>query len=169
MTATHFIVMGVSGCGKSSIAEALAKQLNCQYIDGDDYHPKTNIEKMQSGQPLNDDDREDWLIELNQLLEGKNEMVVLACSALKAHYRDILSQNISQPIFVYLKGDFDTIWQRHKQREHHFFQGKAMLENQFQTLEVPTGEHVITVEVSLPIEKIVKNVCDQLTKLQSAY
>lgn len=164
---THFqlIVMGVSGCGKSTVAEAIAKQLAYRYIDGDDFHPKANIEKMQKGQPLNDEDRQQWLEDLNQLLAKEPEGVVLACSALKPHYRQTLAKHITHPIFVYLKGDFETIWERHKQRQHHFFNGQAMLKSQFETLVEPTGNNVITADVRLSIEEIVDFVTERLAQL----
>lgn len=161
MTA-QIIVMGVSGCGKSTVGEALAKQLGYPYHDGDSYHPVENIEKMRQGKPLTDIDRQGWLKTLNQVLLSEDNGVVLACSALKPEYRQMLSSELTQPIFVYLKGDFDTIWQRHKQRKNHYFQGQSMLKSQFNTLVEPTGDNVITVDVSLSVEKIVQQVSNTL-------
>ncbi len=154
--------MGVSGCGKSSVASALAKQLGYQYIDGDDYHPQANIDKMRQGIPLNDADRQGWLETLNQLLLSASSGTALACSALKPKYRETLSHNVKNVHFVFLKGDFDTIWQRHQHRKHHFFKGKAMLEDQFQTLSEPSGDNVITVDVRLSIDAIVDAVCQEV-------
>ncbi|PIE44909.1 MAG: gluconate kinase [Gammaproteobacteria bacterium] len=154
--------MGVSGCGKSSVASALAERLGYQYIDGDDYHPQANIDKMRQGIPLNDADRQGWLETLNQLLVNASSGTALACSALTPKYRAILTHNVKNAHFVFLKGDFDTIWQRHQQRKHHFFKGKAMLEDQFQTLSEPSGDNVISVDVRLSINAIVDMVCQQI-------
>lgn len=158
----QLVVMGVSGCGKSTVARALARRLGYQYIDGDDYHPQANIEKMQQGIPLTDADRQGWLETLNQHLITAQTGTALACSALTPKYREILTHNVKNVLFVFLKGDFETIWQRHQSRKNHFFTGKAMLENQFQTLIEPTGNNVITVDVRLSIDEIVSNVCQQM-------
>ncbi len=160
----QLIVMGVSGCGKSTVGQALGEHLNYPFYDGDAYHPEANIAKMQSGTPLNDDDRAGWLKTLNQLLAAEPNGVVLACSALKPSYRQTLTKTLTRPVFVYLKGDFDTIWQRHKQRSDHYFQGKAMLESQFDTLVEPTEDNVITLDVRLSIDELVSETVAQLKK-----
>lgn len=160
--AFQLIVMGVSGCGKSTIGEALAEQLGYPYHDGDSYHPAENIDKMRQGQPLTDADRQGWLKTLNHVLLSEDNGVVLACSALKPDYRQILTSELKRPIFVYLKGNFDTIWQRHKNRKNHYFQGKSMLKSQFNTLVEPTGDRVITVDISLNVGQIVQQVSEIL-------
>ncbi len=162
--AYQLIVMGVSGCGKSTVGQALAKRLNYPFYDGDDYHCQANVAKMQSGTPLTDADRADWLKTLNQVLLSEPNGVVLACSALKPSYRRILTKALTLPVFVYLKGDFDTIWQRHQQRSQHYFQGKAMLESQFDTLIEPTEDNVITLDVRLSVEELVNETVAQLKK-----
>lgn len=162
MNTYQVIVMGVSGCGKSTVGEQLARRLGYPYHDGDDYHPPENIAKMQSGQPLNDADRAGWLATLNQRLRAEKNGVVLACSALKAAYREQLAQGLDTPIFVYLHGDFDTIWARHQHRQNHYFNGQAMLQSQFDTLQVPTGDNVITVDVRLSVDDVVAYVVNAL-------
>ena len=92
-----FIVMGVSGCGKSTIGKLLAATLNIPFFDGDDFHPEANVQKMASGLPLNDEDRKGWLQKLNKLaIEHKASGAVIACSALKVTYRNTLKQNLEK-------------------------------------------------------------------------
>ena len=139
------IVMGVSGCGKSLIGNLLAKHLSVSFFDGDDYHPPSNLDKMGAGIPLNDVDRTGWLITLNQLINSETSLV-LACSSLKSEYREILREGNSV-LFIYLKGDKETIWQRHQQREGHYFKGRYMLDSQFAAvsythLTLPTTPYV---------------------------
>ncbi len=160
--AYKIIVMWVSGCGKSTVAQALAKKLGYQYIEGDDYHPQENIEKMKQGIPLTDTDRQGWLETLNDILVNESAGATLASSALKPQYRTTLTDNVDNALFVFLKGDFDTIWQRHQKRKNHFFNGKEMLENQFDTLVEPIGDNVITVDVRLSVKEIVEEVCSKL-------
>ncbi len=160
----QIIVMGVSGCGKSTVGIALAERLGCPYYDGDDFHPEKNIAKMRQNIPLTDEDREGWLEMLNKILLSASDGAVLACSALKPEYRTRLSKAVKEPIFVYLKGDFDTIWSRHKKRKNHFFSGKKMLENQFETLIEPIGDNVITVDVRLTVAEIVEEIWRTLRK-----
>ncbi|WP_082242599.1 gluconokinase, partial [Vibrio coralliirubri] len=107
------LVMGVSGCGKSLIGSRIAQALDLQFFDGDDFHPQSNVEKMRQGIPLTDEDRQGWLGTLNkQYIEQPSS--VIACSALKPQYRDILRKNNEGLVIVYLQGSFDTIWNRHK-------------------------------------------------------
>ena len=110
-------MMGVSGCGKSTIGIALAERLNGKFFDGDDFHPPENIVKMSAGIPLNDEDRAPWLAALNQVIHehlAVGAIAVVACSALKRSYRDQLRQGNPELRFVYLKGNFDLIWSRMK-------------------------------------------------------
>ncbi len=154
----QIIVMGVSGCGKSTVAKQLATKLGYLYADGDSYHPKTNIQKMQQGIALTDQDRQGWLVTLNQQLQQANTGIVLACSALKPDYRKTLIQKVKNPIFVYLKGDFNTIWIRYKERKNHYFQGKDMLKSQFAILVEPTGANVFTLDIKKPVAELVNEV-----------
>ncbi len=149
-----FVVMGVSGCGKSTIGKLLAKTFDIPFFDGDDYHPTANVQKMAAGIPLDDTDRKGWLQQLNILaIQHKNTGAVIACSALKASYRDILqAQLYAQMHFVYLKGSYDEIWARLKQRTNHFMPPN-LLKSQFDTLEEPTD--AFTVGITHPPEKII--------------
>lgn len=138
-----YIIMGVSGCGKSTIAQKLSEKTRIPFVDADDFHPTGNIEKMSKGIPLNDEDRLPWLKNLNSFLqkEATNKGTILACSALKESYRRILSKNISVT-WIYLKGDFNTIYNRLNKREDHFMDS-SLLQSQFDTLEEPTyGTHI---------------------------
>lgn len=141
-------VMGVSGSGKSTIANDISNYLSCTYIDADDVHPQQNIDKMSQGIPLTDDDRLPWLKRLNTMASDctkKQETVVIACSCLKPEYRAILQHELEQQvIFVYLKGSLEIIEQRLKNRAGHFFSGSAMLKNQFDTLIEPSINEPIT-------------------------
>lgn len=152
MNKQKFIVMGVSGCGKSLISSLLAEALGLIFFDGDDFHPLENIEKMRQGEPLNDQDRREWLLTLNRKI-NQEPRVVVACSGLKPHYREQLLEGNDATI-IYLKGDFETIWQRHQQREGHYFKGRSMLESQFGDLSEPTGDEAISIDIAQPVEKV---------------
>jgi len=149
------IVMGVSGSGKTTVGKLLAQSLNCDFSDADDFHPPANIEKMSLGIPLEDADRLPWLLQLQTtidrwLLENKN--VVLACSALKASYREMLCRKEQRIKIVYLKGDFELFAARLKNRENHYMKAD-LLSSQLDTLEEP--EDAIIVDASQPLELIV--------------
>lgn len=159
-----FIVMGVSGCGKSSVGKALAKTLNCDFYDGDDFHPPENIAKMSAGNPLNDTDRQPWLERLHQLAMEKlagGETAVIACSSLKKSYRQLLKAGNENIKFIYLKGTFDLIWQRMLERENHYMKAE-MLHSQFATLEEPTADEAFTVEISADVETITKQILEEV-------
>lgn len=149
-----FYVMGVSSCGKSTIGKLLAQKFEIPFFDGDDYHPKVNVEKMATGNPLNDDDRRGWLERLNTLAhENINQGAVIACSALKESYRTILKKNISeQTEFVYLEGTYDEILKRMQARENHFMPA-GLLKSQFDTLEIPSD--AIAVSISKTPKEII--------------
>ena len=138
-TARLIVVMGVSGSGKSTIGKELASKLDLEFLDADDFHPEENVQKMASGKPLDDTDRAGWLERLNGvLLEYRPTGVVLACSALKEAYREILSRNIGKEsiIWVLLSGSYEQIHNRMKARNAHFMPS-TLLRSQFETLEVP--------------------------------
>lgn len=158
------VVMGVSGCGKSTIAEKMAEYFGFPYFDGDDYHPDKNIEKMRNGIPLNDEDRSSWLSTLSYLIH-ENDTLVLACSAITPAYRNQLSAGNSDVKFVYLKGAIDLIWSRLKNREDHYFAGKDMLKSQFEVLVEPSMDEAISVDIDQPIENIVKTAVRKLKAL----
>ncbi len=132
------VVMGVSGCGKSTIGNSLSQRMEILFIDADDFHPKANIEKMNRGEALTDNDRLPWLQALNSELKRrlKSGGVVLACSALKEDYRKILSDNITTIQWVFLEGSFDLIKKRIEARSNHFMDS-TLLQSQFDTLEPP--------------------------------
>lgn len=155
------LVMGVSGCGKSHIGQLLAQDLHFQFFDGDDFHPDSNVEKMRQGIPLTDEDRIDWLHTLNQLFIS-NDAAVIACSALKPQYRDILRLNNSELVIIYLQGDFDTIWQRHQKRDNHWFNGENMLKSQFEALMEPNANEAIFIDIKPSIDSVIQNIHTQL-------
>ena len=140
-----FIIMGVCGSGKSTIGTNLAKNLSCSFLDADDFHPQSNLNKMVKGVPLNDDDRKPWLITLNEVLishtQSSNTNVVLGCSALKISYRASLSKNLSSMVFIHLQGTFDTIISRLNARVGHYMK-PSMLQSQFAALELPPAPEV---------------------------
>lgn len=154
---TIYYIMGVSGCGKSTIGKLLAAELRIPFFDGDDYHPEANVLKMASGYPLNDDDRRGWLESLNQLAQKHKEKgTVIACSALKKSYRSVLQKDlIDSTQFVFLEGSFQEISDRLKSREGHFMP-RALLQSQFDALEVP--KNALTISIQLPKAKIVAEV-----------
>nr|WP_299167296.1 gluconokinase [uncultured Allomuricauda sp.] len=156
-----YIIMGVSGTGKSTIGKLLSNTLEIPFFDGDDFHPKENIEKMEAGNPLNDDDRKGWLIRLNTLAkEHKSTGAIIACSALKESYRDILLEGMENHLgFVHLEGSFELIKSRLKSRKGHFMPLK-LLQSQFDVLEVPT--EAITVSVSLTPNQIIREITNQV-------
>ena len=153
--------MGVSGCGKTTIGKMLAETLTIDFYDGDAFHPITNIEKMAAGIPLTDEDRYSWLLDINKQIKesfASGRSVVFACSALKESYRTILAQQIENAVvWIYLKGDADTIGLRLKNREGHFMPS-TLLQSQFDILEEPsTAIHIdITLDTNIIIHTIVK-------------
>ncbi|MGY3569352.1 gluconokinase [Vibrio paucivorans] len=153
MKAKKILVMGVSGCGKSLIGSNIAKTLGLPFHDGDDYHPKANVDKMAQGIPLNDEDRIGWLETLNRIYTD-NESAVIACSALKPMYRDILRRSNEDLVIVFLQGDFETIWQRLSSRENHYFNGEAMLRSQFEALVEPAPNEALFIDISLPADQV---------------
>lgn len=162
------IVMGVSGSGKSTIADKLAERLDWRYEDGDKFHPASNVAKMEAGHPLTDEDRWPWLRaiadEIDRVCKA-GERAVIACSALKRTYRDILVHGRSDVRIVYLEGTQALIAARLAQRKGHFMPA-GLLDSQFATLEPPAdSEHPLTVSIDAPVETIVDNIVHQLGML----
>ena len=164
------VVMGVSGSGKTTVGQLLAKRLNVPFYDADDFHPPENIAKMSAGFPLNDEDRMPWLDRLHALIRQHIDdasMAVVTCSALKRSYRERLRGSLDAVQFVYLDGDFDVIWQRMQAREGHYMKA-GMLHSQFDTLEPPSESEAIRVSIALPPEQIVKGVLNRLVWVSAA-
>ncbi len=151
-----YIVMGVSGCGKTTVGKLLASRLRLPFLDADDYHPAENIRKMSRGIPLTDADRAPWLRSLAEALETRRHGgVVLACSALKEFYRESLVHDSSSVRWVFLHGDFKAIYERLKAREGHFM-SQDLLQSQFDALEPPVyGLHL---DVSEEPDKLVDHI-----------
>jgi carbohydrate kinase (thermoresistant glucokinase family) len=153
-----FIVMGVSGVGKSAIAEALAAKLGWKFQEGDDLHPPSNVQKMHAGIPLTDEDRAPWLAAIKRWIDARiaqGEPGLVTCSALKRRYRDTLIDGRANVRILYLHSDDSTIEDRIKNRTGHFMPA-SMLESQLHTLEEPAqDEHPITIEVAGTVEETV--------------
>lgn len=154
------VVMGVSGSGKSTVAEELAENLGIAFIEGDKLHPKSNVDKMSEGIPLTDEDRWPWLDLIGaELHKGReNNGVVVSCSALKKIYRDRLRKTAGGSLaFVYLDGSLELLSRRMGERKGHFMP-LSLLQTQLATLEVPTGEPgVVTVSIDATPEDITAN------------
>ena len=158
------ILMGVSGCGKTSVGERLSEVLGWPFFDGDDFHPPENVAKMAAGTPLNDNDRAPWLANLQALIADhlkKEQSMLLACSALKQSYRDQLVAGNPGTVFVHLQGDFDLIFGRMQARSGHYMKAE-MLRSQFETLEDPAN--ALTVDIGQELDTIVTEILKKLTK-----
>ena len=154
------VVTGVAGSGKTTVGMALAERVGARFVDADDHHPESNIVKMSRGIPLTDDDRLPWLESLADIIAEHlsiDKPLVLACSALKQKYRDVLIRGCQSsqlsPItslltnikFIYLKCDIDTIKARMSSRQNHFMP-PSLIESQFADLEEPSGDGVVVVD-----------------------
>jgi gluconokinase len=151
------VVMGVSGCGKSSVGEACAQALGWTLHEGDAYHAPESVAKMRAGTPLTDADRAGWLDRLAALLASPPEGAgrVLTCSALRRRYRDRLRQATPRLGFVFLALDYDAALARVQSRAGHFF-SPALVSNQFATLESPAGEPgVLVLDATRPVAELV--------------
>ena len=161
------IVMGVSGSGKSTVAVRLAEQLGWTFEDGDRFHPASNVAKMSAGRPLTDEDRWPWLQaiadEIDRVARNSGH-VVIACSALKRAYRELLVHGRDDVRIVFLDGTKTLIADRLAHRKDHFMP-PGLLDSQFKTLEPPEpSEHPITVSIDAPVEVIVQNIIAQLSE-----
>ena len=145
--------MGVSGCGKSRIGAGLAAALSARFIDGDSLHPQANIDKMRRGAPLTDADRAPWLALIGGAL---TDNTVIACSALKRQYRDLIRDTAGGPVaFLYLRGQRDTLLARMSTRPGHFMP-TTLLDSQLATLEPPTpDERHLTADIEAAPEDII--------------
>jgi gluconokinase len=158
MNTRFFIVMGVSGCGKTSVGKELAAYLGWDFYDADDFHPPQNVAKMANGIPLDDSDRAPWLASLHDLISSSlkaDRAGVLACSALKERYRQQLIYGNEGVQIIYLKGSYDLIWSRMEKRTDHYMKPQ-MLKSQFDALEEPMN--ALTMDVSMSVDDIVQEI-----------
>jgi gluconokinase len=154
----HVVVMGVSATGKTAVGIPLADELGCEFVEGDDLHPRRNIEKMSQGIPLTDEDRWPWLQAIAEMVAVKDHegvSTVVTCSALKRSYRDVL-RDAAPTFFVHLHAPFEVLQDRMQHRTKHFMP-TTLLESQFETLE-PLGddEAGAVVDVSPPLDEVVE-------------
>ncbi len=156
-------IMGVSGCGKTTIGKLLSQKIAVPFFDGDAFHPAANIEKMKTGLPLNDEDRSGWLQKINELAFKEQQLngAIIACSALKEKYRVVLNNEIAKPVWIFLNGNYDMIAERMKKREHHYMP-PALLQSQFDNLEIPANAFSINIE-NAPVT-IVELICNKLNE-----
>ena len=151
------VVMGVTGCGKTTVGAALAESLGIEFIDSDDLHSESNKKKMSSGTPLTDADREPWLQAVSRALQS-HENVVVACSALKKSYRSTILAGAPATKFVHLSGSQELIFARLSERSHHFMP-IGLLDSQFHTLEpLDHSETGKVFEISQPVDQIVNEI-----------
>ena len=153
--------MGVSGCGKTTVGKMLSDKLGWKYYEGDDYHPKENVEKMSKGIPLSDDDRKPWLLKLRSIIEdslANGTNIILSSSALKESYRKLLKVN-DEVKFIYLKGNYELIESRMSLRKDHFMK-PGMLKSQFDALEEPSD--AIAIDINQSLEEIEKNILQEI-------
>ena len=149
------VLMGVSGCGKSTVGKLLSARTGADFFDGDDFHPEQNVRKMASGTPLDDEDRRGWLETLRDLLNEHDQPIIIACSALKQNYRDILSSGQITPNFVYLQGSKELLQQRAHERSGHedHFMPVSLLDSQLETLEQPDA-NTLTISIEQSPQQI---------------
>ena len=156
----HLIVMGVAGVGKSTIARRLADDLELEMAEGDDFHPRANIEKMSAGRPLTDEDRWPWLEALADWTvqrRAAGQSTVLTCSALRKAYRDVLRRPDPATFFVHLYADEDLLRERMSSRQH--FMPASLLRSQFETLEpLEPDESGIAVDTAASVEAVAERV-----------
>lgn len=157
MAPAFWLVMGVSGSGKSSVARALAAHLGGVFLEGDDYHPRRNIERMSQGRALTDADRWPWLAAIAEAATRcESRPVVIACSALKRGYRDLLRQRLPGLRVLYLRAQPELLHERLAARRDHFMKA-GMLQGQFTDLEPPEGEPgVAALDVSPPLPAVIE-------------
>lgn len=164
---TAIVLMGVSGCGKSTIGVRLARKLNREFLEGDTFHPAANVEKMSRGVPLDDEDRRPWLTAIAAAIDAarhRQRKVIVTCSALKRSYRTILAAGHDDVAFVYLKGDQDLIAQRLAARAGHFMPPK-LLASQFAALEEPAEDEG---SIMMSIERTPDQIVDAIAAMFAA-
>ena len=156
------VIMGVAGCGKSSVGAALSAALGVPYVDGDDLHPAANVDKMRRGVALTDEDRWPWLGQVAACLQN-SAPVIVGCSALKRAYRDRIRAGVQGEVaFVHLSGDRDLIAARMAQRQGHYMP-LSLLDSQFAALEPPGQDEAVTVTIDQPLPDIVAQILGHLS------
>jgi gluconokinase len=163
--------MGVSGSGKSTVADALAHTLGWTYADADNFHSEANRLKMKQGIPLTDADRAPWLDTLQQQIDlwlANGQQAILACSALKSAYREHLRVEDPMVRTVYLKADKVLLHNRLQNRKNHFM-GLTLLDSQLQTLEEPSPSQAFYINAALPIEQIVAAICSHFCLMKAPF
>lgn len=160
-----FVLMGVSGCGKTSVGEALASQGGINFFDGDDLHPAENIAKMSLGEPLDDADRAPWLAKVGRRLAQSEGRVVIGCSALKRSYRDIIRHNAGEPVaFLHLSAPRSVLAERVADRPGHFMPS-SLLDSQFATLEpLHDDEQGAVIDIDQPLAGVVADAGRHITQ-----
>ncbi len=162
MSGSHVVVMGVAGCGKSAVAQRVARSLALPLIEGDEFHPASNIEKMRQGLPLDDQDRAGWLTRLGQELVRHPRGAVLTCSALKRSYRVLLRAAVPGLRFVHLALPQEEALRRVAARDGHFYP-PSLVASQFQALEEPANEPgVLVIDACLPLEDVARQATEWL-------
>ncbi|SRR6056297_1651121 len=161
-----YVVMGVSGCGKTTVGTLLANEKKIPFFDADDFHPEENIRKMQSGNPLDDNDRKPWLNILSEKIRDWNDDsgAVLACSALKKSYRKILTSKTNDVTFIWLDGSYDLINSRMQKREGHYMP-PDLLQSQFDALEPPS--EAVKVNIDQPPDNILSDILKTLNNFSA--
>ena len=169
MCALRLVIMGVSGCGKSTVGEGLAKALHLPFLEGDSLHPPRNVALMAAGTPLTDEDRAGWLDTIAARLAAlpDDEGLVVSCSALKRAYRDRLRRAAPDVRFVHLHGTPVLLAQRLQQRQH-LYMPPTLLDSQLATLEIPTAdEHVIALNIADPVPQLLQQALQALQTAQA--
>lgn len=157
----RIVLMGVSGCGKSSVGAALSERLGIPYRDGDDLHTPGNVEKMRAGVPLTDADRWPWLDRVAGLL-AQEAPIIVGCSALRRSYRDRIREGAGGPVqFVHLRGSRDLIAGRMAARAGHYMP-LSLLDSQFAVLEPPGPDEAVTIDIDQPLDRLVGAILRQL-------
>ena len=155
--------MGVAGCGKTSIGEALATDHGWQFVDGDKLHPPANIKKMANGTPLDDEDRQPWLVLVGDKLRNMDGMAAIGCSALKRQYRDTIRKSAETDVcFIFLNGSRNLIEKRMSERKGHFMP-LSLLDSQFAALEPPLKDEMhLNIDISGNLSSILKQIIQSL-------
>ncbi|MDQ0820797.1 carbohydrate kinase (thermoresistant glucokinase family) [Arthrobacter sp. V4I6] len=165
--APRVIVMGVSGCGKTTIGDLVARELGVRFLDGDSLHPVENVAKMAAGTPLTDEDRWPWLATVgSELAAAGSDGLVLACSALRRSYRDAIRAQAPDTVFLHLHGSKEVLGSRLEGRSGHFMPA-ALLESQLATLELlGPGEAGVVADIASPVAEVVRDALEGLARLR---